>query len=348
MSQPLISVVIPAHGELTYLDRTLTSLCAQTMNVPFEVVLSLDRVGRSQAEESSNLSSLDLAIVECEGEGPAAARNAGIERARGRLLVFLDSDVEAAPDLLETYWREFGREPSRSVFLGRIDQAEVGEDDWVARRHLEGWRQRYSALAEGRVPVWRDLYSGNFAIEAAAFAELSPFEPSLPAGEDVELGFRLAAGGYRLRYLDRARVVHLDRKNGRQILASYVASGRGMAAMALEHPRLLEMTARDYHQVATLEKTIRRIALRTLGVPALRLLREGLMPGLTAALPSVLAVVSVLWLVPDRHVLVEVLAAGTLGGLVFVVCYLAVPWSSAERALLETAVAALKSRRRAG
>lgn len=86
-------------------------------------------------------------------------------------------------------------------------------------------------------------------------------------------------------------------------------------------------------------------AVKTLGLSRARLLREGLLPGLTAAVPSALVVALVLRLIPDARVLLELLAAATLGGATFVAVYLAMPPSVPERALLRTAFDSLAGRR---
>ncbi|MGB6362425.1 MAG: polysaccharide biosynthesis C-terminal domain-containing protein, partial [Thermoanaerobaculia bacterium] len=86
-------------------------------------------------------------------------------------------------------------------------------------------------------------------------------------------------------------------------------------------------------------------AIRTLGLPTARLLRDGLLPGLIAAIPSALVAALVLYSIPDAKVLFELLAAATLGGSTFVAVYLAMPPSMPERALLKTAVDSLAGRR---
>lgn len=257
---------------MSFLATTLESLSRQSTGVPFEVVVVVDRADEQKAESICRGSTLAFRIDKSPGEGAAAARNMGIEAAQGRLLVFLDSDVEADPGLLDVYWQalETAGSPSRVVLLGRIDQIDVARG-WVARSYADGWRRHYSSLAEGRSATWRDLYSGNFAVEAASFAEVGGFDTSLSAAEDVEMGWRLAAGGHSFRYLDDAQVLHLDRKSGRQVRASFTASGSGQASMALKHADLMKDTAREYHDATALERTLRHLVLHPGGLPLLTL-----------------------------------------------------------------------------
>ena len=257
---------------MSFLATMLESLSRQATSVPFEVVVVLDRADKEKAESICRDIPLPLRIDKSPQQGAAAARNVGGESAQGRLLVFLDSDVEADPALLDVYWQALvtAGSPSRVVLLGRIDQTDVSRG-WVARSYVEGWRRHYSNLAEGQSPTWRDLYSGNFALEAMSFSEIGGFDTSLPAGEDVEMGWRLAAGGYAFRYLDDARVLHLDCKSGRQVRASLTASGNGQASMALKHADLIKDTAREYHDATSHEQALRRLVLRPGGLPLLTL-----------------------------------------------------------------------------
>src|SRR6516165_6057925 len=89
---PLVSVIIPAYNSAAHIRETLESVLSQTYH-NFEVILIND--GSPDTEE------FECAIAPCrdrivyirqENGGPSAAHNAGIRRARGEYLAFLDSD----------------------------------------------------------------------------------------------------------------------------------------------------------------------------------------------------------------------------------------------------------------
>ena len=90
--QPLVSVVIPAYNEATYIDRLLEALTKQKFD-NFEVIVS-DAQSKDGTKEvvDSFKDKLDIMFVEAPPRGPAFGRNQGAKHARGEWLLFLDAD----------------------------------------------------------------------------------------------------------------------------------------------------------------------------------------------------------------------------------------------------------------
>jgi len=91
---PLISVVIPAYNEATYIDRLLEALSKQNFE-DFEVIVS-DAQSKDGTKEvaDSFKDKLDIKFVEAPPLGPAHGRNIGAAKAKGEWLLFLDADVD--------------------------------------------------------------------------------------------------------------------------------------------------------------------------------------------------------------------------------------------------------------
>lgn len=107
MEKPLISVVVPVYNVEDYLQECLDSLLAQTYP-NFEVIL----VDDASTDGSGGLCDAAAArdrrvqtIRFSENQGPSAARNAGIRRARGAYLSFVDADDRVEPELLERLYQ---------------------------------------------------------------------------------------------------------------------------------------------------------------------------------------------------------------------------------------------------
>src|SRR6185503_20742726 len=88
---PRVSVVIPAYNASSYIERTLDSVFAQTLT-SYEIVLVDD--GSEDSEELERILKRYDAVryVRNEHRGAAAARNQGIQMARGEWVAFLDAD----------------------------------------------------------------------------------------------------------------------------------------------------------------------------------------------------------------------------------------------------------------
>ena len=95
---PLISVIIPVYNGARYLRAALESVFAQTYR-EFEVIV----VDDGSADESGVIAQSfpDVRYIHQANQGVAAARNNGLEAARGEFFAFLDQDDLWTPDKLK-------------------------------------------------------------------------------------------------------------------------------------------------------------------------------------------------------------------------------------------------------
>lgn len=98
---PLVSVVVPVYGVEAYLSRCVDSLLLQTY-ANIEIILvddgSPDRCG--VICDAYAAADPRVRVVHQDNAGPSAARNRGIELARGEYLTFVDPDDWAHDDLI--------------------------------------------------------------------------------------------------------------------------------------------------------------------------------------------------------------------------------------------------------
>lgn len=101
MSDPLVSIIVPVYKVEAYLERCLDSIIAQDY-WPLEVILindgSPDGCGEIMHRYEARWSFIQSFWQENQGLG--AARNAGIDRATGKYLAFIDSDDYIEPDYI--------------------------------------------------------------------------------------------------------------------------------------------------------------------------------------------------------------------------------------------------------
>lgn len=103
MSRPLISVIIPTYQDAEYLEGAIESVRAQTYEA-VEIVV-VDSGGASWVAELSDRNS-DIVYDFQPPNGPAAARNRGIDLASGELIAFLDADDRWHEDKLDRQVKE--------------------------------------------------------------------------------------------------------------------------------------------------------------------------------------------------------------------------------------------------
>lgn len=102
LKQPLISVVIPVFNVEKYLKKNLDSIISQTYK-NLQIILVNDGSTDNSAVICAEYLKKDsrIELIEQENAGLSAARNAGIKRAKGEYLAFVDSDDSIDPDYIE-------------------------------------------------------------------------------------------------------------------------------------------------------------------------------------------------------------------------------------------------------
>jgi mycofactocin glycosyltransferase len=201
--------------------------------------------------------------------GPAAARNTGLAAVDTPLAAFLDSDCVPAPGWLDGLLPHFS-DPVVAAVAPRIvpyepDGPTEPAPGWLAPGGLApgglaprwlapGWLAQYegvsSTLDMGAVPsIVRPGAKVSYVPGAAlvlrteAARAADGFAEHMPVGEDVDLVWRLAAGGWQVRYEPAATVAHQHRVRLASWFARRMDYGTSAAPLELRHPGTLPAVA---------------------------------------------------------------------------------------------------------
>ena len=236
--RPLISVCILAGHGVAALNECLASLQAQAGAPPFELLIG----GNPSPQVRSILARRFPAAHVCDTEGrlPGAARNPLIERARGELLLFLDDDVTAPPDLLRLLAQTAATHPGASVFGGPNDTPLESSRFQAVQGAVLGSlvgagpvSRRYGARHAGPADErWFTLC--NLAVRRRA---MMPFAQELVCAEENALLSQLRARGEKMRYEPRLRVFHARRPTLRSFAKQMFKYGRGRGQLVARRPQ---------------------------------------------------------------------------------------------------------------
>jgi GT2 family glycosyltransferase len=141
--------------------------------------------------------------------GPAAARNAGARAARGDILFFVDADVEVQPCSVSRVVSAFKQGPDVAAVFGSYDDRPP-EKNFVSQYKNLFHHFVHQHSSTDAVSFW----AGCGAIRRPAFEAVGGFDQekfSEPSIEDIELGYRLSARGFRITLDKSLQVTHLKR-----------------------------------------------------------------------------------------------------------------------------------------
>jgi len=116
--QPLISVIIPAYNAASVIARTLDSVLSQTFT-DFEILVVNDG-SPDTTELESVLDSYRIVYHKQENRGAGAARNVGVNNARGQFLAFLDADDYWLPNYLEAQMTVLQKSGADAVYCDAL------------------------------------------------------------------------------------------------------------------------------------------------------------------------------------------------------------------------------------
>lgn len=178
-----ISVVIPTYRRPALLTRCIEALTRQAFSPEdFEIVVVTDGPDKVTAFAITTLDAgVPLRVFSLPQKGgPAAARNFGWQRARGKLIAFTDDDCIPSPTWLKSYWRMFRwMAGSRLAFTGRT-QVPLGREPTDYERNV-------SRLSDA------GFITANCACTKSALEVVGGFDERFTVAwrEDSDLYFRL-------------------------------------------------------------------------------------------------------------------------------------------------------------
>lgn len=260
MLNPKASVVIPTFNRVKRLGRVLTALDAQQVAPKsFEVVVVDDGSNDGTAEWlRSQAYSFDLRVHEQANAGPAVARNAGVEQAKGELIVFLDDDVVPAPAFVAQHIDSHAAEDGDLAVIGPLGSLPNYDQPWVAWEQLKVEAQ-YSAMAAGLyLPTYRQFWTGNASVPKRVILEAGGFNPQFLRAEDVELGIRLRDLGVQFRFNAKAQALHHAERTLASWCNMHTSYGRLEVEMLerTDNGELLKILSENF---ARLSKPVRQV-----------------------------------------------------------------------------------------
>lgn len=204
---PKITVVIPSGGFGESLRNCVRSLGSQTLAASaYEVIVVDDRPVATDDRPLPPIRT-SVRVLRSGGRGASAARNLGATEARAPVVLFLDDDMIASPNLLEIHLSHHQEDRPRAVVGSYLpDPVDPG---LAAKVVALWWSKHFEAMRRGGQKTFVWMLSGNLSVPRDSFLELGGFPEQIPyRREDYELGLRWLGAGYELTYDPAAAASH--------------------------------------------------------------------------------------------------------------------------------------------
>ena len=203
---------------------------------------------------------LRLRLIAARHGGPAAARNRGLEAARGEIVAFTDDDCRPRPGWLAALSARVLGAPPRAAG-GTTRNGLAGNAYAEAAQFVLEALSLHDRAASG---LERFLPSNNFAFPAEPLRLLGGFDESYRTAEDRELCRRWLGAGFELTRAPTAVVEHDARLDLVGFVRKFAAYGRGAARFhgTGGSPGLRESAAFHLHLPALAARELARRGLR--------------------------------------------------------------------------------------
>jgi len=213
----MISVIIPVYNDSENLQKCLTALKNQSINVDLFEVLVID----NNSEEDilhvvEKFGDRNVKYLKEEKIGSYAARNLGIANSQGEIIAFTDSDCIPKNDWLEkgTACLKYATMPG--VVGGRIQLTFRGE-----RPNYPEIYEKHTAFRQKENLATGTCVGANWFSYKSVLNQFGGFNSKLKSGGDTELSGLISHHGYKAIYCEEAVIFHPARHSFKALGIKY-------------------------------------------------------------------------------------------------------------------------------
>ncbi len=223
---PFVSVIVPVYNDSKLIRTCIEALLAQTYPHDHYEILVVDNGSTDVTRDVVGLYPVTL-LVEDTIQSSYAARNKGLQHARGDIIALTDSDCTPVPSWIEegvhalkVHAADMAGGNVRFLYSPRLTGAEIY--DLLIHMNTERYiRERSCAV------------TANLFVRKSVFDAFGPFPSAMKSGADMFWTRRAATQGYKLVYAPHAEVMHPTRQLG-ELLKKQYRVGKGQRDIRAE------------------------------------------------------------------------------------------------------------------
>lgn len=165
--QPLISVIVPVYNGQDYLLKCIDSIKSQTyQNLEIIIINDGSTDGTDEICQKLMQDNDNIFVITMDDKGVSAARNAGIDLAKGAYITFVDADDRLLPGMIQSLYESLIRTKSSIAGCGFLAWKEKEELKLALKSSFPQEKEKvYSAdefltegILKGNSRCWSKLY----------------------------------------------------------------------------------------------------------------------------------------------------------------------------------------------
>lgn len=222
-NRPMLSIIISTFNRKDLLNRTLSYIAATQNYTPYEIIIvdqsnTYDATSNKRELEAklSNSGSIQYYIVDFNGL--PKARNYGIAKARGEILLFLDDDIEPYPDLFIEHVKSY----EISDYIGGIAGRVIEEPDLFTNTSRIGGYVSFTGRVFRNFNTQKSGFiasspGGNMSFKKSVMDTVGAFDEQYIGTSELEEAdycYRVRKAGYSIFYNSKAALKHLVSASG--------------------------------------------------------------------------------------------------------------------------------------
>jgi cellulose synthase/poly-beta-1,6-N-acetylglucosamine synthase-like glycosyltransferase len=238
MEYPFISVVVGIRNEERYIEECIESLLRLDYPQDSYEIIIVDGMSTDKTRDLVKRYPVRLLLNKRKNVG--AARNLGVENARGNLVAFTDGDCKVDSQWLKILVREmqdasadvmcvggpnliFDTDPVFGRVVGYAQETFLGSGGSAQSKNST--KKQYVSS----IPNCNAMYRKN------SIQEVGYFDERFLIGQDGDLNYRIGKKGYKFLYIPEAQVLHHRRGTFKSFSVRMFKYGMWMAELFKKH-----------------------------------------------------------------------------------------------------------------
>lgn len=256
----LLSIVICTYNRANLLDRTLSSIKKQFGDKSIFEVIVVDNCSTDNtkkiANEWQNDQDIKVKYLYEGTQGLSFARNTGMNNSQCEYLLYLDDDIFADPNLIQSYidFLQTSNMTNIACLGGKvlIDWENGQKPDWLPEKFLNlyGYFDLGSIIVNSMYAVGCNmLWKKNILLENGGFStDLGRLGDKKLGSEETELMEKVINSGYEIKYIPGALVHHWTPKERQTRKYLYnICYWLGISTAILESKMPMRLSSRLKH-----------------------------------------------------------------------------------------------------